>query len=373
MSGTTRLKVLHTIFSLDCGGLERLVLHLCKEGAAAGDKVAVLCLNHPGELAEELKKTGIKVISLYRKPGLMSLPDVLRLRKLIKQISPDVIHSHQMGTTLYVGTTAWSLRIPAVFHTEHGNHDYSSWRQRLLATIAFRTPDKIYCVSQDIANNLEKHRLVAKKRLAVQANGIPLPTDKELQPTTLTREQLGIQKEATIFGTVGRLARVKRQERLLNAVAALAKQGRKVYLIIIGDGPLRKELESHASKLEISHLVHFSGFQLDPLPYLALLDIFVLTSDSEGLPMALLEAWAARKPVVVTAVGGLPEIIEDNKNGLLLPPGEQEQLVEALASLTTDPDRRKRLGNSGHSLVSEKYSADKIARAYREEYLSLLN
>ncbi len=373
MNGTTHLKVLHTILSLDCGGLERLVLHLCKEGAAAGDNVTVLCLNHPGELAEELKKNGIEVVCLYRKPGLMSLPDALRLRKLIKQISPDVIHSHQMGATLYVGTTARSLRISAVFHTEHGNHDYSSWQQRLLATIAFRTARKIYCVSRDIANNLEKHRLVGKSRLTVQANGIPLPTDKELQSKTLTREQLGIQEEAIIFGTVGRLVRVKRQERLLSAVAALAKQDRKVHLIIVGDGPLRSELKSFASKLEISHLVHFAGFQLDPIPYLTLLDIFVLTSDSEGLPMALLEAWAARKPVVATAVGGLPEVIEDNKNGLLLRPGDQEQLIEVLASLTTDPDRRNRLGNSGRSLVAEKYSAEKIALSYREEYLSLLH
>ncbi len=373
MTGATHLNVVHAVLSLDCGGLERLVLHLCMQGIAVGDKVTVLCLDHPGELADEVRKTGAEVLSLHRKPGLMSLPEAIHLRTILKRISPDVIHCHQMGATLYVGTTAWTLRIPAVVHTEHGNHDYSSWRQRLLATIAFRTPDKIYCVSQDIANNLVKHRLVAAQQLTVQVNGIPIPTEEQLRSSALTREKLGIDEQAIIYGTVGRLARVKRQERLLSAIATLAGQGRKVHLLLIGEGPQRNELENAAAAMGISHLVHFAGFQLEPLPYIALLDIFVLTSDSEGMPMALLEAWAARKAVVVTAVGGLPDLVAEDKTGLLLPPGDQERLVEVLAALATNSEHRTRLGNNGYSLVVEKYSAEKIACTYRSGYLSLLH
>ncbi len=372
MRGTTRLNVLHAVISLDCGGLERLVLCLCGEGAAAGDKVSVLCLEHPGELAEEVRKTGAEVISLHRKPGLMRLSEAIHLRTILKRIAPDVIHCHQMAAALYVGTTARTLRIPAILHTEHGNHDYSNWRQRLLATIAFRTPDKIYCVSRSIANNLVKYRLVAENYLTVQVNGIPLPTEKELRPATPTRKQLGIDEQTIVYGTVGRLARVKRQERLLRAVATLAKQDRKVHLILVGDGPQHDELEQISTELDINHLVHFAGFQLDPLPWIALLDIFVLTSDSEGMPMALLEAWAAKKPVVVTAVGGLPELVTEGETGLLTPPGDQEQLVKTLDSLATSPEQRNHLGNGGYSLVVEKYSAKKIAGTYRNGYLSLL-
>ena len=373
LSKTVHLNVLHAVLSLDCGGLERLVLHLCKESITAGDRVTVLCLDHPGELAEEVRKTGAEVISLNRKPGLMRLPEAVRLRKILKRAAPDVIHCHQMGATLYVGTTARTLHVPAILHTEHGNHDYSSWRQRLLATIAFRTPDKICCVSQDIANNLVKYRLAARKNLDIQVNGIPLPTARQLSAAALAREQLGIDRQAIIYGSVGRLARVKRQERLLEAMATLTRRGRKVHLVLVGDGPQRNELERTATRLGISQRVHFAGFQLDPLPYIALLDIFVLTSESEGMPMSLLEAWAARKPVVVTAVGGLPELVDDGKTGLLLPPGEQEQLVETLASLAADPQHRRYLGDNGHALVTEKYSVEKIARTYRDRYLSLLH
>ena len=363
---------MHAVLSLDCGGLERLVLHLCKEGMGVGDKVTVLCLDHPGELAEEVQKTGAEVISLHRKPGLMSLPEAMRLRKLIKQIDPDVIHCHQMGAALYVGTTARTLPIAAVFHTEHGNHDYSAWRQRLLAHIAFRLTDKIYCVSQDIARNLEENRLVTKHQVTVQVNGIPLPTEEDIRSISVTREQLGIDKQAIIYGSVGRFAGVKRQERLLHAIAALVGQNRNVHLILVGDGPRRSELENIAAELGISHLVHFAGFQLDPLPYIALLDVFVLTSDSEGMPMALLEAWAVKKPVIVTAVGGLPDLVTEDETGLLLPPGDHHQLVEALDSLAGNPERRKRLGNSGYQLVASKFSAEKVAQSYRNEYLSLL-
>ncbi len=373
MNRETNLNILHAVLSLDCGGLERLVLYLCKEGIAAGDQVTVLCLDHPGELAGEIQKAGARMITLNRKPGLMRLSEAVRLRALVKQTAPDIIHCHQMTASFYVSMAAKTLNIPAIVHTEHGIHDYSGWRRRLLASLAFRSVNKIYCVSQNVADNLAtRYRLVAKNRLAVQANGIPVPAEGH-HCTTLTREQLGIDKQATLYGTVGRLARIKRQERLLNAIAALARMGRKVHLILVGEGACRAELEQLADELEINHLVHFAGFQLDPLPWIMLLDVFVLTSDSEGMPMALLEAWAARKPVVVTAVGGLPELVSEGKTGLLAPPDDQQRLVSNLDSLATNPEQRNRLGNNGYTLVTKKYSAERTARTYREGYLSLLH
>ena len=369
---SSSINIVHAVLSLDCGGLERLVVYLCKEGVMAGDRVSVLCLDHPGKLAEEVRRTGAEVVSLDRKPGLMSLSEAIRLRKILKYIDPDIIHSHQMGAALYVGTTELTLRRPPIFHTEHGNHDYQNLRQRLLGYVAFRTVDRIYCVSQDIVDNLTRHHLVPGQRVTVQANGIPLPTDQDLRLTQLTREQLGIDKHAIVFGSVGRLARIKRQERLLDAVATLTEKGRNVHLILVGDGSQRGRLQERAVELGIDQLVHFAGFQIDPMPYISLLDVFVLTSDSEGMPMALLEAWAARKPVVVTAVGGLPELIKEDETGLLLPPGDHERMVEALDSLASDGERRSRLGNAGRSLVAEKYSMEKVAATYRGAYLSLL-
>ncbi|HFC53014.1 MAG TPA: glycosyltransferase [Gammaproteobacteria bacterium] len=366
------IKVVHAVLSLDCGGLERLVLHLCKEGVRAGDRVSVLCLDRAGDLAEEVLQTGAEVVSLERRPGLMSLSEAMRLRKILGSLNPDIIHSHQMGAALYVGTTTLTMRRPPMIHTEHGNHDYHSLRQRLLGYVAFCTMDRIYCVSQDIADNLTGHHLVSKARLTVQANGIPLPTDRELRTNRLTREQLGIDQQATIFGTVGRLAGIKRQERLLDAAATLAGKGRNLHLILVGEGEQRGMLENRAAELGIEHLVHFAGFQRDPASYISLLDIFILTSDSEGMPMALLEAWAAGKPVIVTAVGGLPELVKEGETGLLVPPGDHERLVGAMESLAGDAEYRRRLGNAGRSLVAKRYSAERIAATYRDAYVSLL-
>ncbi len=365
------IKIVHAVLSLDCGGLERLVIHLCREGVKAGDRVSVLCLNRAGELAEEVRLAGAKVVSLERGPGLMGPLGAIRLRRALQRLAPDVIHCHQLGATLYVGVTALTMDSPPIIHTEHGNHDYRSPRRRLLGYAAFRSMDRIYCVSQEILENLARGGMVPRERLTVQVNGVPQPPGDHRQGHSM-REQLGIPEQAVIFGTVGRLARVKRQERLLDAVAELAGKGRSPYLILVGEGRQRNRLEDRARELGIGHLVRFAGFQRDPAPYISLLDVFVLTSDSEGMPMALLEAWAAGKPVVVTAVGGLPDLVKDDETGLLVPPGDHPRLVEALEALAGDAQHRRRLGDAGRTLVAERYSVNRIAAAYREAYLSLL-
>jgi len=366
------LKVLHAVLSLECGGLERLVIHLCREGIAAGDEVTVLCLENPGALASKVHETGTEVVSLGRTPGLMTIPEALHLRREIKRLRPDVIHCHQMSAALYVGTVARSLGISALLHTEHGNHDYSNWRQWVTAWIAFNAVRRIYCVSQEIADNLTSHRLVPPHRLSIQVNGIPLPSDDAPSASVALRKACNIADGALVIGSVGRLVTVKRQERLLKAVATMVARNRSVHLLLVGDGARREELEAQARSLGIGQLVHFAGFKLEPQPYIGVMDIFVLTSDSEGMPMALLEAWAAAKPVVVTAVGGLPNLVDEGVNGFLLPAGDHERLVSRLEALADDPECRRRLGNNGRELVAAKYSAAQSAAAYRNAYLELI-
>ncbi len=366
-----RLKIIHAVLSLDCGGLERLVLHLCREGIRYGDEITVLCLDKPGKLADEVRKTGANVITLLRKPGLMRLSEAIRLWRLLREIAPDVIHCHQMGAALYAGSLARTLRIPAIFHTEHGNHDYERWRQWLIASIAFGTAHKLYSVSRDIADNLCRTRVYSKQP-AIQFNGIPIPDSKILKANPKLRKALGIDAQSIVIGTVGRLVGIKRQERLLQAAADLNGRGIDAHLILVGEGPRLEALTNMSEQMGLRNRVHFVGFQLDPLPYLNLMNIFALTSDSEGMPMALLEAWAAEKPVVVTAVGGLPELIDDGNNGILVPVNDQSRLNAALEMLARSPDKRQRLGQNGRLLVQKQYSVRKTAAIYRSAYMEFL-
>ncbi len=371
MDKESTLNIVHAVLSLDCGGLERLVLHLCREGIRQGDRVTVLCLDKPGDLAQEVRGTGAEVMTLSRKPGLMRPGEAIRLRKILRELSPDVLHCHQMGAALYAGSMARSLHIPAILHTEHGNHSYQGWRRKLLASIAFALPHRLYCVSGEIADNLSNIPFVRSP--AIQFNGIPIPSSSELRPDPRLRSELGIGAGDFVIGSVGRLVEIKRQERLVKAVAALAKRGRSVHLLLVGDGACRAALQNLAENAGIGDRVHFTGFQMETLPYLNLMDIFVLSSDSEGMPMALLEAWAAKKPVVASAVGGLPDLISEGSNGMLFPPEDQRRLTELIEMLMDAHELRTRLGENGHAEVVSRYSATHTADAYRSAYLELLN
>ncbi len=368
----TALNIVHAVLSLDCGGLERLVLNLCREGVSHGDKVTVVCLDKAGELAGEVEKTGAAVKTLSRKPGLMRPSEAIRLRKLLKELSPDVIHCHQMGAALYAGSMARTLGVPAIIHTEHGNHDYRGWRRRLLASMAFAMPHRLFCVSEEIGDNLRESRVIFRSHPTVLGNGIPIPGNEQLRPDPGLRSELGIPEEVPVIGTVGRLEAVKRQERILEATAILAEKGIDLHLLMVGEGTRRSELEKLSAKLGLQKRVHFTGYQRDPLPYLNLMDVFVLTSDTEGMPMALLEAWAAKKPVVVSAVGGLPDLVMENDNGFLYPLEDRERLLHAIETLIGDPELRRRLGENGYRLVNSEYSSAEAARAYRSCYSSLL-
>lgn len=232
-------------------------------------------------------------------------------------------------------------------------------------------PHRLYCVSGEIADNLSNIPFVRSP--AIQFNGIPIPSPSKLRPDPERRSKLGIGAEDFVIGSVGRLVEIKRQERLVKAVAALAKRGRSVHLLLVGDGACRAALQNLAENAGIGDRVHFTGFQMETLPYLNLMDIFVLSSDSEGMPMALLEAWAAKKPVVASAVGGLPDLVSEGSNGMLFPPEDQRRLTELIEMLMDAPELRNRLGENGHAEVVSRYSATHTADAYRSAYLELLN
>jgi len=204
-----------------------------------------------------------------------------------------------------------------------------------LASIAFALPHRLYGVSGEIADNLSSIPFVRSP--AIQFNGIPIPSSSELRPDNLV------------------------------------KRGRNVHLLLVGDGPCRAALQNQAENAGIGDRVHFSGFQMQTLPYLNLMDVFTLSSDSEGMPMALLEAWAAKKPVVVSAVGGLPDLVSEGSNGMLFPPEDQRRLTELIEMLMDAPELRTRLGENGHAEVVSRYSATHTADAYRSTYRELLS
>jgi glycosyltransferase involved in cell wall biosynthesis len=183
---------------------------------------------------------------------------------------------------------------------------------------------------------------------------------------------LSIPLNARVVGTVGRLNEVKRQDHLIRAAAGLGVGYKDVHLLLVGDGPERAALERLAESLGLSARVHFAGYQSAPERFLPAMDIFALTSRLEGLPLALLEAWAASLPVVSSAVGGVPKVVREGETGLLFPNGNEPALTAALRDLLSDPAKAARMAATGLAVVRKEYSLERMASEYEAYYRAIL-
>ncbi|HZL36086.1 MAG TPA: glycosyltransferase [Tepidisphaeraceae bacterium] len=366
------LLVAHVVLSLDVGGLERVVVDLVREGHERGIVSAIVCIERPGALATEARKLGVPVLSAGKRPGI-SFTTTKRLRSIFRELAPDIIHSHQIGALFYAGPAARKQGVRGIVHTEHGKHFTAGLRRRVLGRLAARNADRFFCVSRDIADSVRKYRIVPFEKIHVIRNGIrtALYQRRDARSGHL-RDVLGIPSDALVIGTVGRLNEVKRQDILIQAFALLRRFVPTARLIIVGDGPARHALQQLVDKLAIGFCVHFVGYQSEPQRYFQLMDVFILTSRSEGMPLSVLEAWAAGVPVIATRVGGLPEMIEHGRTGLLIEFGSVEGTASALQHVLLDSDLRTNLGHNAQSHVIANFDVRNMVRDYHEQYTSLL-
>src|SRR4051812_6746718 len=317
------LHVVHVVLSLNVGGLERNVVNQVREGQKLGQKVSIVCLDEPGALAPRVESMGATVVALGRPPGLRP-GMVLRTRKALSALRPDVVHTHQIATLLYGAAAARLLRVPLVVHTEHTRELYTTrLRTRLLGRIGARSCDVFYCLTEDMAKQVRDTGVAPAAKVRTIHNGIDIGHFTEtLGKRSAVRESLGVPSDAPLIGTVGRLNEVKRQDVLIRAFARLRRQFDRAHLILVGDGPSRAELEKLVGDLGLGACVHFTGYQPSSGPYLQAMDVFSMTSRSEGMPQAMLEASVVGVPVVASRVGGIPELVEDGRTGILVEFGD---------------------------------------------------
>ena len=373
------LKVTHVVLSLDFGGLERIVLDLARVGRELGQEVSVICLERPGTLADQVEAAGAQVLCLGKAPG-RSPETVDRVREALRALRPDVVHTHQIGALYYTGPAARRESVPLVVHTEHINHVrkrekmLDRLRMRVLWGVAGRHAARFFCVSDDIAAEVSAHRVVSRRKVHVVDNGIDTRAFGRRDHALEVRENLGIPADAKVIGTVGRLAEVKRQDLLLRSFAKLGPrpQGENAHLLLVGDGPLMGELQALSGSLGIADRVHFAGYQAHPERLLQAMDVFALTSRLEGMPLAVLEAWAAGLPVIASRVGGLPKLIDHGVNGLLFDSGDEATLARQLEQLITDDALARKIGEAGRGVAVARYDVRVMAGRYESHYRDLL-
>tara|TARA_R110001583_G_scaffold22536_1_gene84483 strand:- start:3592 stop:4692 length:1101 start_codon:yes stop_codon:yes gene_type:complete len=357
--------VVHLIPSLEVGGMERLVSDLAI-GRSKG-KTSILCLNKLGSLGKQIEKdVAIEVLGI---PANLFMA-TWTVYKTLKNLKPDIIHCHNLQAHFFGSICAKVMPNSKVVLTKHGQHIPVTGFAAKINKFTLRK-SKIIGVSADITQIMQQW--ITKNHYSIEyiANGISLAPYRALKSKTDAKKNLGISESTFCIGIVARLSPPKDHLILIDAVAILAKNFPDIKLVIAGDGPLREDISAYIATKNYGHIVTMLGERKDIANILNALDVFALTSSSEGIPMTILEAMAASLPVIATNVGGIPQVVLDKKTGFLVENKNQNSLVETIIQLIVQPQLRQKLGQKGYLFLKQNYAIKHVVDKYENTYLSL--
>ena len=369
MKDSAAKKILHIVEDLKVGGLEKILASIVLSLDQAKYDVQVWCLARGGQVAEELIEQEISVRIL----GLNGYHNPLRivaLARMMKKEKFHIIHTHGYFAGTFGRLAAILARIPVIIaHVHSTYHDYGK-RNLLIERFLSCFTDSIICISQAVERFVTVNEKIRKEKTCLIYNAVT-PPDKLLDNhlRKKMRASLGLAAEAIVIAVVASLTANKGHGILLTAFKEIFLSHPSIRLLIVGDGPMREQIETSARQLMIDQAVVFTGLRQDVFSLLQTSDIFVLPSQyREGLGVALIEAMAVSLPVIGTDLGGIPEVIVDGENGFLVSPGSSEQLAEALKKLVNDQVLRTGMGRRGRQLYEEKFMLPRMIRQIETLY-----
>lgn len=366
------MKIAFLTSSIGLYGAEKVVLSLAARLQASGCQITLINLSNPAqknnEIIQEAERLGIKT-KLLPCYGRFDFKAIKELSKYIEEVKFDVIHSQGYKSNFYALLSSHSKKVKLV-STCH-NWTSNSFKMKIYEFLdkqILRRFDKVVAVSGQIYQRLKKSGITEDK-LKIIYNGIAIP--KQKNNLTDLRKEYNVSADKRCVGTIGRLSKEKGQGFLLRAIKKLIEQKYNLALFIIGEGDLKNKLQKEAIALGINDRVYFTGYRSDIGNVLTSLDIFVLPSLKEGTPIVLLEAMLAKKIIVASNVGAIPQILE--KNGFLCMPGDEDSLSESIRkALLLSKIEAETMGNYAHSFILEKYSQGQMVHKYEKVYQDLL-
>ena len=314
---------------------------------------------------------------------LYDTQSVTSIVRLIRRLRPHILHTHTAKAGAigrFAALASGDARPPIVVHTFHGHvltGYFDPARTAAFKTIErrlARSTTRLVAVSPEVRDDLVALGVAAPERFSVIRLGIPL--DSRVTGTAADRERLrtlfGVPADRFVVGWIGRMTAIKRVEDVLAAFKELRDRGVDATLVLVGDGPDRESLERHAHALGVARHVLSVGYQRDVAPYYAFMDALLLPSANEGTPVVAIESLAARRPVVATRVGGVPDVVEDGEDGVLVPVGDVAAMAAALERLARFPELREQMGAHGAARVIPRYRVERLVDDVDALYRELL-
>jgi len=373
------MNITHVVENLNRGGLERMVIELVKLQQRQGHSCQVVCLFERGALEHELTALGIPVKACGKRRGF-DIRAAARMRRMLGEHATDVLHTHNAVAHYYAVLAKPGLKVRQVINTRHsmlgarqlltgesgtGVARVLDRRERIYrCAVAFT--DVVVTVCEAARRDAIELGVVTADKARAVPNGIHV---EAFEPTSdVMRERLRsllkLPSRARVIGSVGRLTRLKDQAGLIRAFRLVHEAEPDAVMVFIGDGELRSELQRAAMAEGVAESVHFLGDRSDVRELLQGLELFALSSLSEGYSMALLEACASALPIVATDVGGNGEIVRADATGLLVPPRDPAAMAAALIALLRQPQRARRLGDAARTWVGMEGSLALMASRY---------
>jgi glycosyltransferase involved in cell wall biosynthesis len=368
-----KIRVLHIVPNLNPGGAERVAVHIVTRLNPQRYEGAVVSLGkrEESELDRLLEEAGVEIRYLCKPPGF-DYRMYSRLHRAFRDCQPDVVHTH-IQVLRYALPSMLLLKRASLLHTIHNLAEREvEPRARFIQRYAFNHGVVPVAVATEVARSVE--RLYGIQECRVISNGIP--TDHYARPQISRKDwraKEGFSDNDVLFVCVGRFAPQKNHSLLLKAFAQGPACDPSAHLVLVGEGTLRAQLEEMVKNLGLVDQVHFLGLRTDIPEVLGAMDVFALGSDYEGNPLSVMEAMASGLPIVSTAAGGVPTLLENGKEGLMVQPGDVQGLSLSMISLLRNRELRRALGIAAARRARERFDVSTMVQAHEALYESLVD
>jgi len=357
-----RKKLIFMIWALEVGGAERFLVKLLKNLSQELFEIKVVCISRKGVWAEEVEHSGIPVVSMDKRTGIDPL-FLFRLMILLHKEKPDLVNLYLWTAYFWGGLAAHLVGVKHIIVTEQNLDIWKRWYHKFIDKILMRWMERVVCVSDQVAEFYKNKIGVPENKIRMIPNAIDLTMFSPSQAPTGLKKKLEVNKDSFLFVCAARLHEQKAHHILIKAVDILVQRGVEgFHLIIVGEGELRELHETDVRRKNLSRQISFLGLRQDIPDIFQQSDCLVLSSDYEGLSLAILEAMAARLPVVATDVGGNAQVVSTGNTGILVPAQRPGLLADAMQAMIEDSSKAKVMGAEGRAYIEQHFAIEKIAQ-----------